>query len=67
MTSIKEILKSVQFVVDANGKKKAAKLSISASEALIDWIEDREDEQIFLHGDGSIIKMRWQSRKSGLA
>ncbi|MGB3264443.1 MAG: hypothetical protein WBA89_10835 [Microcoleus sp.] len=67
MTSIKEILKSVQFVVDANGKKKAAQLSISAWEALIDWIEDREDEQIFLHGDGPIAQMRWQSRKGGLA
>ncbi|MEG5033633.1 hypothetical protein [Microcoleus sp. AT3-D2] len=66
MTNIKEILKSVQFVVDANGKKKAAQLSISAWEALIDWSEDREDEQIFLHGDGAITKMR-HSRKSGLA
>ena len=66
MTHIKEILKSVQFVVDANGKKKAAQLSISAWEALIDWSEDREDEQILLHGDGAIAKMR-QSRKSGLA
>ena len=53
-------------MVDANGKKKAAQLSISAWEALIDWSEAREDEQIFLHGDGAIAKMR-QSRKSGLA
>ena len=66
MTNIKEILKSVQFVVDANGKKKAAQLSISAWEALIGWSEAREDEPIFLHGDGAIAKMR-QSRKSGLA
>ena len=66
MTNIKEILKSVQFVVDANGKKKAAQLSISVWEALIDWSEARENEQIFLHGDGAIAKMR-QSRKSGLA
>ena len=66
MTNIKEILKSVQFVIDANGKKKAAQLNISAWEALIDWSEAREDEQIFLHGDGAIAKMR-QSRKSGLA
>jgi hypothetical protein len=65
MTNIKEILKSVQFVVDANGKKKVAQLSISAWEALIDCSEAREDKQIFLHGDGA-IKMR-QSRKSGLA
>ncbi|MEG4288704.1 hypothetical protein QUA81_01690 [Microcoleus sp. F6_B4] len=47
MTSLKDILKSVEFVVDANGKKKAAQLSISAWEALLDWIENREDEQIF--------------------
>ncbi|MEG3925904.1 MULTISPECIES: hypothetical protein [unclassified Microcoleus] len=53
-------------MVDANGKKKATQLSISAWEALIDWIEVREDEQVFLHGDGAIAKMR-QSRKSGLA
>ncbi len=66
MTNIKEILKSVQFVVDANRKKKVAQLSISAWEALIGWSEAREDKPIFLHGDGAIAKMR-QSRKSGLA
>jgi hypothetical protein len=46
MTSLKEILKSVEFVVDANGKKKAAQLSISAWEALLEWLETLEDLQI---------------------
>jgi hypothetical protein len=46
MTSLTEILKSVEFVVDANGKKKAAQLSISDWEALLDWLETLEDLQI---------------------
>ena len=46
MTNLQEILKSVEFVVDANGKKKAAQLSISAWEALLDWLESLENLQI---------------------
>lgn len=65
MTSIKEILKSVQFVVDANGKKKAAQLSISAWEALLDWIEDREDEQIFKTAMAQLQKCGGSPEKAG--
>jgi len=48
MTELLEALKTVQFVVDAQGQRTAAQLSMDAWEALIDWIEDREDEAIVI-------------------
>jgi hypothetical protein len=65
MTSLKEILKSVEFVVDGNGKKKAAQLSISAWEALLDWIEDREDELIFQAAMDQLQKVGGNPEKAG--
>lgn len=46
MTELIEVLKSVQFLVDHRGKRTAVQLSMDAWEALLDWIEDREDEGI---------------------
>ncbi|MGK7905273.1 MAG: hypothetical protein AB4352_28465 [Hormoscilla sp.] len=46
MTELIEVLKSVQFLVDDRGKRTAVQLSMDAWEALLDWIEDREDEAI---------------------
>lgn len=46
MTDVIEALKSAQFLVDASGQRIAVQLSISAWEALLNWIEDREDQAI---------------------
>lgn len=43
MVDVLETLKSVQFVVDANGQKTGVLLSIATWEALLNWIEDQED------------------------
>lgn len=46
MADVVTSLKSVQFVVDANGKRTGALLSIAAWEALLDWIENQQDAAI---------------------
>ena len=46
MSDLQETLKSIKFVVDAEGNKTAVQLSIAAWEAILDWIENREDEAI---------------------
>ncbi len=46
MSDLQETLKSVKFLVDAKGKKTAVQLSITAWEAILNWIENREDEAI---------------------
>lgn len=46
MADVITALKLVQFVVDANGKKTGALLSMAAWEALLDWIENQEDAAI---------------------
>lgn len=46
MSDLQETLKSVRFVVDAKGNKTAVQLSVAAWEAILDWIENREDEAI---------------------
>ncbi|NEO55602.1 MAG: hypothetical protein F6K54_22530 [Okeania sp. SIO3B5] len=46
MSNLEETLKSVRFLVDAKGNKTAVQLSITAWEAILNWIENREDETI---------------------
>jgi hypothetical protein len=46
MTKVIEVLQSAQFVVDAQGQRIAVQLSISAWEALLNWIEEQEDKAI---------------------
>jgi accessory colonization factor AcfC len=44
--TVTEILKSVQFVVDQDGKPTAALLNMSAWEAFLSMLEDIEDAQL---------------------
>lgn len=46
MADVIATLNSVQFVVDSQGKRTGALLSIKAWEALLDWIEEQEDAEI---------------------
>jgi hypothetical protein len=44
--TIAEALASVEFIVDRDGKPRAAALEIAAWEALMDWLEEMEDRAI---------------------
>jgi hypothetical protein len=44
--TVTEILKSMQFVVDRNGKPTAALLNMDAWEALLSMLEDLEDVEL---------------------
>jgi hypothetical protein len=46
MTDVLEALKSVQFVFDVQGKQTGALLSLSAWQALLDWLEEQEDTAV---------------------
>jgi hypothetical protein len=66
MSDLQETLNSVRFVVDAKGNKTAVQLSITAWEAILDWIENREDEAIvkeaireFKNAGGNPQKAGW--------
>ncbi|CBN57114.1 MULTISPECIES: hypothetical protein [Kamptonema] len=65
MTNVTEVLKSAQFVVDASGKKTAVQLSVAAWEALLDWIEDREDEGIFREAMSQLREAGGSPEKAG--
>jgi hypothetical protein len=63
--SIINVLKSVRFVVDAQGHKTAAQLSISDWETLLNWIEDREDEAIFKEAMRQLKEAGGNPQKAG--
>jgi predicted DNA-binding protein len=44
--TVAEALASVEFIVDRDGKPRAAVLEIKAWEALMDWLEEMEDRAI---------------------
>ncbi|NJO41159.1 MAG: hypothetical protein HC769_02960 [Cyanobacteria bacterium CRU_2_1] len=46
MTNLKEALKSVQFVIDSQGNRTGALLNMATWEALLDWLEAQEDQEI---------------------
>jgi predicted DNA-binding protein len=41
-----EVLKTVQFVVDREGRPAAVQIDIAAWESLLDWLEDLEDRAL---------------------
>lgn len=45
LVSITELLESVQFVVDSQGKKRAAILGLSTWETVLTLLEDLEDTE----------------------
>jgi len=62
-----EILKSVQFVVNREGKPAAVQLDIEAWELLLDWLEDLEDREIatevlprLREEPGKVGALRWE-------
>jgi len=65
MSNLQETLKSVRFVVDAKGNKTAVQLSITAWEAILDWIENREDEAIFKEAIGELKNAGGSPQKAG--
>ncbi len=65
MSNLQETLKSVRFVVDAKGNKTAVQLSITAWEAILDWIENREDEAIFKEAIGELKSAGGNPQKAG--
>ncbi|MBE9146758.1 hypothetical protein [Planktothrix mougeotii] len=46
MADVINILRQVQFLVNSQGQKVAIQMQISDWEALLEWIENQEDEKI---------------------
>ncbi|NJL56952.1 hypothetical protein HC928_18720 [bacterium] len=46
MSSLLETLQAVKFLVDARGQRVAVQLTIADWNALLSWIETREDEEL---------------------
>lgn len=44
--SVREVLKSVQVIIDPQGKPSAVQIGIDAWETILDWIEDAEDRTL---------------------
>jgi predicted DNA-binding protein len=61
--TVTEALASVEFIVDRDGKPRAAVLDMAAWEALIDWLEDVEDWSIV---QAALPRLRMGPGKAGL-
>lgn len=46
MTDVLKVLKSANFLVDANGRRVAVQLNMASWETLLDWVEKQEDAAI---------------------
>jgi hypothetical protein len=46
MSNLLETLQAVKFLVDANGQRVAVQLAIADWNALLSWIETKEDEEL---------------------
>jgi hypothetical protein len=57
-----EALKSVQFVVGADGRPSAVQLGIETWESLLDWLEDTEDRALVKQ---MLPKLRSHPAKAG--
>jgi len=60
--TVAEALASVEFIVDQDGKPRAAVLEIAAWEALIDWLEEMEDRAIVR---AALPRLRMGPEKAG--
>jgi hypothetical protein len=60
--TVAEALASVEFIVDRDGKPRAAVLEIAAWEALIDWLEKMEDRAIVR---AALPRLRMGPEKAG--
>jgi hypothetical protein len=65
--SVTEILQAVQFLVDNDGKKKAAVLDYAVWEELLTLLEDREDvEEIERLREAKEETIPWEQAKAEL-
>ncbi len=65
--SIKEILQSAEYVIDANGKKKAVVVDLSAWEEILTLLEDLEDaEEIRQLRETKEEYVAWEQAKAEL-
>ncbi len=62
-----DILQSVQFVVDQQGRPAAVQISIADWESLLDWLEDVEDRALvrealprLRQGPEKVGALRWE-------
>jgi hypothetical protein len=65
--SVTELLEAAQFLVDANGNKKAVMLDFAIWEELLTLLEDREDaEEIRLLREAGEEAVPWEQAKAEL-
>jgi len=61
---VTEALASVEFIVGRDGKPRAAVLDMAAWEALIDWLEDVEEDWSIVQA--ALPRLRMGLEKAGL-
>ena len=65
--SIAELVQKAQFVVDANGKKKAVVVDFAVWEELLTWLEDLEDvEEVKQLREAKQDYVPWERAKTDL-
>jgi hypothetical protein len=74
MSDLKAALKSVQFVVDREGNPTGALLTMAAWEALLDWVEEQEDQAVLKQSLEELTQagrpeqagwLNWETARSG--
>lgn len=65
MADVINILRQVQFLVNSQGQKVAVQMQISDWEALLEWIENQEDEKIVKSALNSLENVGGNPQKAG--